>query len=189
MKNSRLTSLTLLTLLLGGLSTLHCADPVDKPTTTTSTPGRQFTMTTIQIEERREGQTLWSGKAASSEGDFSQTTVKDLILTRPSQGPGQSTIRVEAPSADLNLARGVAHFTDVRIEDTAGRTLNAGEAHYSEAKNAIEAEGPMLLQATELQVSGTRAHLNLASGALLIEGPIVGTLTPPIASLSPPEAR
>lgn len=179
MKNSRFTSLTLLTLLTGSLSTLHCTDPAKKASAEASTPGRQFTMTTVRIEERREGETLWTGTAASSEGDFSQTTVKDLILTRPSQGPGQTTFKVQAPHADLNLARGVAHFTNVRIEDTAGRTLNAGAAHYSEANDAIEAEGPTTLQATELQVSGTRAHLNLASGALLIEGPIVGTVTPP----------
>ncbi len=188
MKNSRPMSLNLLTLLVGTLSTLHCADP-SGPSSTVTSPGRQFTMTTIQIEERRQGETLWTGKAASSEGDFAQTSVKDLVLTRPAQGPGQTVFTVASPSADLNLAQGVAHFKDVRIEDSAGRTLNAGQAHYSEANEAIEAEGPTLLQATEMQVSGTRARLNLVSGALHIEGPIVGTLTPPTPPQSPPKSR
>jgi len=176
-----------LILLLGGLSTLGCPEATgNRIEGDARTPARQFIMETVTIEERRNGILLWRGKGSHCTGDFETTAVKDVHLTRLAQSPTETTFTMISPKADLLLTEGEAAFTNVILSDPGGRTLTAGNAHYSETLGQINATGPLHLQAAGLQVNGTNSEVDLRTGTVLIEGPISGVFTPPTGPGSPP---
>lgn len=188
----RVTRQLLVTLILlgGGLSTLGCPQAPGNPIEGDArTPARQFIMETVTIEERRNGVILWRGKGSHCTGDFETTAVKDVHLTRLAQSPQETAFTLVSPEADLLLTEGEADFTDVVLTDPGGRTLRAGNAHYSETEGQIKARGPLHLEAAGLQVDGTHSEVDLRTGTVFINGPINGIFTPSKAPDSPPPPR
>ena len=167
-----------LILVLGVLSTLGCPEAAKETSPSIDTPAQQFTLTGVRIEERRSGKILWQGVGATAQGDFERSAITDLELTRPPQNAGEVPVTIHSPSAELTLGEGTAHFADAIITDTTGRRLEAGHAHYSEKKSSIETTGPLTFTATGLEVTGTTSLVELSSGEVTINGPVIGLFTP-----------
>ena len=167
-----------LILVLGVVSTLGCPATSSDGSETIDTPAQQFTLKGIKIEERRSGKVIWQGVGTEAQGDFEQSAITNLEMTRPPQKAGDLPITISSPSAHLALGQGSADFSDAVISDTTGRTLKAGDAHYSEKKSSIEALGPMSFNATGLTVEGTTSVVQLTTGEITINGPIRGLFTP-----------
>lgn len=138
------------------------------------TPSRQFILTGVSLEERRDGQILWTGTAERADGETSSSDVSGVILKRLPQEPAGATYTVRAPTGVLELGDGKATFHDARITDEAGATLLAGVAHYDEDSKTILADGPMRFMARGLDAHAKSGVLHLDTGVVDVKGPVHG---------------
>jgi hypothetical protein len=164
---------------LAVLATLAC-QPDQVPVTAPTTPQRQFVLEDFDLQERHAGNVIWQGHAAYGDGDLEHSQVKRLVLTRCPQTQDERTVTLHAEQADLALAAGRADFVPVCVQDGADGVLRGSRAHYDGQARTLTAEGPITFETPTGTLSASRAQMHLGDGTLMLQGPVVGRLLPPV---------
>lgn len=169
-----LSWIALVTAAIGGCSPRTPTAPGD-----VQIPTRQFVLEGLRIEERREGQLLWTGTAVRADGDLSNTDVEDFTLVRPSTGAKGGVLTVTAPKGTLHMDAGTATFVDVRVVDDNGSTLTATSAAYDGKAERLDVAGPLDFRAAGLVATAKSAVVQLDVGSMQIAGPVSGRYVKP----------
>ena len=157
-----------------------------QPQSQEPSPSKQFTLQDIRFEERINENVLWRGQAKTGQGTLDETDVTDMVLIRVPQEKQQKEITIYAPQGTLQLDKGIADFTTIRMVDPHGREVRGQQTHYNEKQSKIETEGPLTLQGNGLHATGTHAVFHLDSNQLDLEGPVSGRLIPEMAKANRP---
>jgi hypothetical protein len=158
------------------LSLWAACQPAPAPPTAGETPERQFILSHLQLEERRDGRVLWQGTGTRGDGDLSVSDVTDLVLVRKPQTPSETEITIHAVSGHLAFDAGTAHFTEPRVSEPSGGVLTATTADYDEARGELVADGPLAFNSPTAHVLGTRGVVRVREGSMEIIGPVSGRL-------------
>ena len=155
-----------------------CAAPASDPERT-ETPVSPIVLEQIAFEERQEGQIIWEGTARSSAGDLQRLELQDLQLVRKPQAPGESSLQLTTPRAQLDLQAHEGVFAPILVTLSDGSELRAPAADYREARGTLEITGPVELTGPRLQLRASAATLYLEDGRVEVAGPVTGVTHAP----------
>lgn len=157
-------------------ATAMCSTQVEPTIPAEQVPERQFILEGVRLEERRDGRVLWVGTGKRSDGDLSVSEVTDLVLVRKPQEANEVELKIFSPQGHLAFDEGKAVLDSVRIEDQAGRTMHAGQAHYDEKAGTLSGDGPISFITPSMQAHARTAVVWLKEGTVEIRGPVDGRL-------------
>lgn len=168
----------LATLLFAGTAGCDAAGPT-AVAPAVEEPNRVFIFENVEIEQRGDGRTVWSGTAKRADGDLDDLDVRDVELTVVTGNPNARQYLMRSPSGHLAPKTGEATFAQVRVTDEHGGRIDAGKARYVEKQARIVADGPVLFSSQGLEAHATSGTMNLREGTVEIVGPIIGRFVAP----------
>lgn len=141
------------------------------------TPQRQFVLERVRIDERLPSGARWSGIAERAEGDLSATDVSKADVTFTT-ADGSRRYHVRAPAGTLTFDDQLATFRDVKLTADTGGVLEAPAGRYEGAEGKIRLEGPLRFAAEEVTARASSATVDVETGVVRVEGPVVGRYVP-----------
>ncbi|MEZ4270338.1 MAG: hypothetical protein R3C68_02520 [Myxococcota bacterium] len=118
-----------------------CSETHPDPELATTVPQKYFAAQHVVLKEIRGEQVLWSGEATHADGDRIAVHVQNVALTRLPQEPGELSLTVHAPTADLAFDVGRARFDSPRVTTPNGAQFTARRADYNENAKLVTIEG------------------------------------------------
>ena len=139
----------------------------------------RFEISDLVLQEGDPENPTWKAYAKIASGGLDSTRVQNVVITHQVQNQG-NTLTLKAPTGALSPLTHDAVLEQAVLEDGYHRTIVTQKLRYARKEATIQGEGPIHIKAEGLELEAQSLNYSIADGRVVLEGPILGTITSPI---------